>query len=304
MKVAWREAWHDALYGADGFFLHHAAADHFRTSVNSNPLFAEAVLALLRREGLGAVVDMGAGAGELLTALRRLDSSLSLTGVDLAPRPADLDLTIEWSASLPGRVEGLLIAHEWLDNIPCDVVELDAGGVIRLVEIDPSTGEEALGQPYESSWLDEWWPLTTPGQRAEIGSSRDTAWADAVARVDGIALAIDYAHTRDNRPPYGSMRSYAAGREVDVLPDGTRDVTAHVAIDSVASAVGATLRSQRDALAELGIDGSRPPLELASTDPGAYALALSRATLAAELRATGGWGDFVWALSDTRDVER
>ncbi len=124
-----------------------------------------------------------------------------------------------------------------------------------------------------------------------------------MARVDGIALAIDYSHTRETRPPFGSLRSYADGREVDVVPDGSRDVTAHVAIDSVAAAVRATLTTQRDALADLGIDGSRPPLELAASDPTAYALALTRASQAAELRSRGGWGDFTWALVDTRDVE-
>jgi len=205
---------------------------------------------------------------------------------------------------MPDRIEGLLIAHEWLDNIPCDVVEVDDDAVVRLLDVDPATGEESLGEPCESWWLDTWWPLTTPGQRAEIGEARDAAWADAVARVDGVALAIDYAHTRDSRPPYGSLRSYADGREVDVVPDGTRDVTAHVAIDSVAARVGARLTSQRDALAELGIDGTRPPLELAGTDPTAYARALARATQAAELRARGGWGDFIWAMTDTRDMER
>lgn len=302
MKVPWRQAWHEALYGGDGFFLRSTPAEHFSTSVNANPLFAEAILTLVHREGLTSVVDVGAGAGELLAALRGLDPSLSLHGVDLAERPTSLDRAIGWSATLPDRVEGLLIAHEWLDNIPCDVVELAEDGV-RLVEVDPATGEESLGDPYESPWLDEWWPLGTPGERAEVGEPRDAAWADAVARVDGIALAIDYAHTRDTRPPFGSLRSYADGREVDVVPDGTRDVTAHVAIDSVAAAVGATLTTQRDALADLGIDGSRPPLELAGSNPTAYALALTRASQAAELRSPGGWGDFRWALADTRDVE-
>lgn len=255
----------------------------------------------MRREGLTSVVDVGAGAGELLTALHALDPSMTLHGVDLADRPA-IDAAITWSSALPDRVDGLLIAHEWLDNIPCDVVELADDGV-RLVEVDPVTGEESLGDPYASPWLDQWWPLDTPGDRAEVGDTRDRAWADAVARVDGIALAIDYTHTRETRPPFGSLRSYAEGREVDVIPDGTRDVTAHVAIDSVAAAVGATLTTQRDALADLGIDGSRPPIELATSDPNAYAHALTRASRAAELRSRGGWGDFTWALVDTRDVE-
>ena len=133
-----------------------------------------------------------------------------------------------------------------------------------------------------------------------MGDARDAAWTDAVSRVHGVALAIDYVHTRERRPFHGSLRSYAGGREVDVIPDGKRDVTAHVAIDSATSGVDATLMSQRDALVALGVDATRPPQSLASTDPAAYVRALSRATQAAELLARGGWGDYTWASSDTR----
>ena len=269
MRAPWREAWQEALYGAEGFFLSSAPASHFSTSVNSNPLFAEAILVLLRREGLRDVVDVGAGAGELLSSLYELDPSLNLHGVELASRPAGLDPSIGWASAIPDRFEGLLIAHEWLDNIPCDVVEVDDDGVIRIVEVEAETGEESLGQPYTSAWLDAWWPVDTPGQRAEVGDARDAAWTDAVSRVHGVALAIDYVHTRERRPFHGSLRSYAGGREVDVIPDGKRDVTAHVAIDSATSGVDATLMSQRDALVALGVDATRPPQSLASTDPAA-----------------------------------
>ena len=298
----WRDAWASALYGDEGFYRRSRPTDHFRTSAQGG-MFAEAIAELARRNGSATIVDMAAGSGELLTALHVLGVPARLIGVELVDRPVDLPAEITWTDQLPPSIEGLLVAHEWLDNIPCDVVELDEDGVVRVVEVDPTSGEESLGAPYSSPWLDTWWSLTKTGQRAEVGEPRDRAWADAVARVDGIALAIDYAHTRDSRPPFGSLRSYAGGREVDVVPDGTRDVTAHVAIDSVAAAVGATLSTQRDALAELGLDGSRPPLELATSDPAAYVAALTSATQAGELRARGGWGDFIWAVTDTRDVE-
>lgn len=300
--IPWREAWQRALYADEGFYRAGRPIDHFRTSAQGG-LFAEAIAELIRRNGSATIVDMAAGSGELLTSLRTLGVPATLIGVELVDRPRDLPAAIEWTDQLPPSIDGLLIAHEWLDNVPCDVVELDGDGVVRIVEVDPATGAESLGAPHSSAWLDTWWPLTEPGQRAEIGEPRDVAWADAVARVDGIALAIDYAHTRETRPPFGSLRSYASGHEVDVVPDGTRDITAHVAIDAVAAAVGATLTTQRDALAELGLDGSRPPLELATTDPADYVRALTRASEAAELRAIGGWGDFIWAMTNTRDVE-
>ena len=299
MPRRWREAWNDALYGPDGFFLHSRPTDHFRTSVTSSDVFASAIARLLRESGLDGVLDLGAGGGELLARLHAFDPALRLTGVELANRP-DLPADVTWTDELPTTFEGLLIAHEWLDNVPCDVVELDDAGAVRLVEVDRDTGEETLGDQVESDWLEKWWPLTEAGARAEIGAPRDDAWADAVGRVHGVALAVDYGHQADGRPPLGSLASFAHGQEVDVVPDGSRDVTAHVAVDAVAARAGATLEQQRDALARLGVDGKRPPLDLAATDPPAYVAALAQAAESAELRARGGWGDFWWLTTDTR----
>jgi SAM-dependent MidA family methyltransferase len=296
----WRDAWQDALYGPQGFFLHSRPADHFRTSAASSDVFAVAVGRLVREAGLNAVVDLGAGGGELLASLHAADPQLRLTGIELAPRPEELPDAIGWTSELPASIDGLLIAHEWLDNIPCDVVEVDDAGVVRLVEVDPATGRERLGEAVASDWLDRWWPVTEPGARAEIGAPRDDAWADAVARVRGIAVAIDYGHTLPDRPPFGSLASFAHGQEVDVVPDGSRDVTAHVAVDAVAARVGASVERQREALARLGVDGTRPPLDLATSDPERYLAALARASESAELRSRGGWGDFWWLLTDTR----
>jgi SAM-dependent MidA family methyltransferase len=298
--IPWREAWQEALYGPDGFFVTSRPADHFRTAVTASPLFAEAVARLARDEGLATIVDMGAGGGELLRNLQAVDPGLQLMGVDLAPRPADLPASIAWRSELPAELDGLLFAHEWLDNIPCDIVELDDDGDVRLVLVDPSTGEERLGEAIDSDWLDEWWPLTESGQRAEIGQPRDEAWADAVESLTGLAVAVDYGHRLTNRPPYGTLASFASGHEVDVRPDGSRDVTAHVAIDSVAERVGGCLERQRDALGRLGVDATLPPLALATDDPPAYLQQLSRAGEAGELRARGGWGDFWWVVTDTR----
>src|SRR5689334_20866048 len=136
--VPWREAWEEALYAPGGFFVTQRPRDHFRTSVTASGLFAEAVARLAADEGLGTVIDMGAGGGELLRNLQSIDPDLQLIGVDLAPRPPDLSPSIQWRHELPAAVDGLLFAHEWLDNIPCDVVELDDDGDVRLVLVDPT----------------------------------------------------------------------------------------------------------------------------------------------------------------------
>lgn len=296
--VSWRTAWHTALYSDSGFFRTSRPADHFRTSAHIET-FAAAIAELARRIGAATIVDLGAGGGELLLALHGILPDVELVGVEVAGRPAGLPDGIGWRHDLPDRVDGLLIANEWLDNLPCVVVEVGDDAVVRELLVDAATGQEVVGQALDSPWQREWWPLAEAGARAELGGPRDEAWADAVARVNGTAVAIDYGHLRGDRPTFGSLRSYAHGREVDVQPDGSRDVTADVAVDAVAAAVGGRLVRQRDALADLGITGTRPPIALAHTDPAAYVRALSQATEAAELTERGGLGDFWWIVTET-----
>src|SRR5688500_1281762 len=225
----WKNAWDAALYGPDGFFRRESPAAHFRTSVHASPLFAAALVELVHRAGLDTVVDIGAGRGELLSQIHDLDPSLTLLGVEVAARPTGLPPEIGWTSALPETVDGLVVANEWLDNIPCHVVEVDETGTPRVVHVDPATGEETLGAALGdasvprglSAWCAQWWPLdpAEPGLRAEVGTTREAAWADVVRRVGhGIAVAVDYGHLGTGRPPFGSLRSYLHGHEVDVLP--------------------------------------------------------------------------------------
>ncbi|MDI3388915.1 SAM-dependent methyltransferase [Streptomyces sp. B-S-A8] len=311
----WREAAEEALYGRpDGFYLRpEGPAGHFRTSVHASPLFAEAVAGLLCRvdAALGApaelaFVDVGAGRGELTAGvLRALPAEVAARvrayAVERAPRPEALDDPgIVWTAQVPHGVSGLLFANEWLDNVPVDVVEVDGEGVPRLVLVDRG-GAESLGpEPSgaDAEWLERWWPLKAwePGLRAEPGGPRDAAWAAAVGCLErGLAVAVDYHHTRGARPGFGTLTGFRDGHECRPVPDGSCDLTAHVALDACALP-GAKLTDQRTALTALGVSGARPPLALASTDPTAYVHALTHAGEAAELTAQGGLGDFGWLL--------
>lgn len=309
-----------ALYGSEGFFVSGAGpAAHFRTSAHVVPVLGSALLRLLdlldatlgRPDPLD-VVDVGAGRGELLSTLARLAppelaGRLRLTAVELAPRPESLPATIGWRRDLPDRVVGLLLGTEWLDNVPLDVAVPGPGGWRRIL-VDPPTGTESLGGPLvaaETHWLTRWWPAEHQPMagRVEIGLARDTAWAEAVASVrSGLALAVDYGHLREGRPADGTLTGFRAGRQVPPIPDGSCDLTAHVAMDSVASAGTAvaglpyTLVSQRTALHALGTDGRRPALALASTDPGGYVRALAQASAAAELTDAAGLGGQWWLL--------
>jgi SAM-dependent MidA family methyltransferase len=315
----WREAMEAALYGPDGFFVAGTGpAGHFRTSVHATPIFTAALLRLLEHvdAALGHperldVVDVGAGRGELLTTLAEaaapaLRRRLRLTAVELAPRPEALPSEIAWRTDLPVGPTGLLLATEWLDNVPLDLAEHGPDGW-RYVEVDPRTGDESLGGPVEDidgEWLIRWWPA---GGRAEIGRLRDAAWAGAVATVNrGLALVVDYGHLRDGRPYDGTLTGYRCGRQVRPVPDGSCDITAHVAIDAVAAAGAAAagcpyeLLTQREALRALGVTGQRPPLTLAHTDPAGYVRALADASAAAELIDPAGLGAHWWLLQPVR----
>ncbi|MFE9607761.1 SAM-dependent methyltransferase [Streptomyces sp. NPDC006012] len=248
----WRAAAEAALYGPDGFYWRpEGPAGHFRTSVHASPLFARAVARLLCLvdDALGRpatldFVDMAAGRGELVTGvLAALPAEVAARArgyaVEIAGRPAGLDERITWLSEPPAGITGLLFANEWLDDVPLEVAEVDPDGVPRLVLVRED-GAERLGEPVadaEAAWLARWWPLP-PGEglRAEIGLSRDIAWASAVACVErGLAVAVDYTHTAGTRPPFGTLTGFREGRETAPVPDGSCDITAHVALDACAA---------------------------------------------------------------------
>jgi SAM-dependent MidA family methyltransferase len=320
MWLTWREAMQAALYGPGGFYARGERPGwHFRTSAHASGRYAVAVLTLLRaadlalgQQGRLDLVDVGAGGGELAAqALSAADGDQALAGrvavhaVDVAARPAGLDPRIGWGASIPRQVTGLVMASEWLDNLPLDVAELGPDGP-RLVLVDPATGAERLGPrpcPADLDWLRRWWPLRRPGERAEIGRPRDLAWAEVIGRLaGGLAIAADYGHLRDGRPPGGTLAGYLAGRPVPPLPDGSRDVTAHVALDACAAAgqaagaAGTLLTTQCEALRALGLASRPPAAALARSDPLGYLAGLQRSGEEAELTDPAGLGGFGWLV--------
>ncbi|MGC5582820.1 SAM-dependent methyltransferase [Ornithinimicrobium sp. W1665] len=327
----WHAAWADALYGDRGFYRSHAPAQHFHTSAQGIPgggaVLAEALVALCRRHGLTGVVDVGAGRGELLAEVRRLAPQLHLHGVDVVDAPADLPVD-RWTRSpggalLPDALRDLhgvlVVAHEWLDVVPCPVLVRDDHEVWREVAVHED-GTEVLG-PVPSApdlaWARRW--LGPQVHRAEVGRPRDQAATDLVGRVrQGLVLLVDYGHTSADRPAGGTLTGYRAGRQVAPVPDGSCDLTAHVAWDSLVDHLGApaVLTSQRAALLGLlqadgragdgkdgtGEDGTGEallapvPHGLARADPAAYLSLLARRAALGALTAVGGLGDFGWVL--------
>ncbi|MGW3040691.1 SAM-dependent methyltransferase [Kitasatospora sp. NPDC001159] len=313
--MRWAPAMEQALYDPDGGFYRRpeGPAGHFRTSVHASPRFARAVARLLlevdvalgRPEEL-ALVDVGAGRGELLTGVLaelpgEVLARLRPYGVEIAERPAGLPSTALWTDELPRGLTGLLFANEWLDNVPLDAGEVDGEGVLRYVEVDTATGAERSGEPVsaaDAAWAERWWPVERPGDFVEFGGPRDAAWARAVAGLErGLAVAVDYGHTAERRPFLGTRAGFREGREVAPVPDGSCDVTAHVALDAIAvPGLHSLWTTQREALRALGVSGARPSLALASTDPAAYLRALSAAGEGAELTDPSGLGAFGWLV--------
>jgi SAM-dependent MidA family methyltransferase len=291
-----------ALYGDNGFYVApDVPAGGFRTSAHASAQWGAIIHALATRveDSLVsperfAIVDVGAGGGELLTALADLSPPRwSLCGVDVAPRPARLPSRVTWSKQPPEMVTGLLMATELLDVVPLDVAELTTGGP-RVVEVSP-TGDEQLGDIItgrDARWLAAWWPPAGIGDRAEIGWPRDDVWQSLTARLDrGVALAVDYA-ANPARDLAGTMTGYRAGRQVQPVPDGTCDITAHVLFESLAQPTDIVM-SQHDALRALGVRPARPAYD---GDAATYLAALSAAGEAAELLDESGLGGFSWLL--------
>lgn len=278
---AWSVAWERAAVGSRGFYRTTAgnAESTFATHVTDGDLVARRIAALtvgpltalLERHRTVTVTDVGAGDGTLLAQLRTLlprETAQRLTwrAVDVRPRPDRVATSVEWHQGdvrlispriAPGP--GLVVAHELLDDIPCDIVEIDDRGARRLVLVDPITGAQELGPTLDDqracgsrhvdgarldAWCEQWWPRREPAARVEVGVARDEAWSAIAGLVtDGIALAVDYAHVASQRADGlfdgGTLTGYRAGHLVSPIPDGSCNITAHVALDACARAVSA-----------------------------------------------------------------
>lgn len=322
----WHEAWHDALYGDDGFYRRHEGpAGHFATSAQGIPgvdaVLANAVLALADRADADVIVDFACGRGELLTSIAELagEQGPRLVGVDIVERPRDLPRVIEWVrsegggyvpaeelASVLADQRALVIAHEWLDVVPTPIAELDGDGHWREVLV-ASDGEERLGERLNhevETWIGENRATSMrgspmPGERVEIGLPRDAAWRELVdavrqgAEPGSLVIGVDYFVTCETMPPLGTLTGFANGSQTTPIPNGSVDITSHVTVDSLDIDSYVT---QRELLFDLF--GHAPldvvPVELARTNPPEYLARLSARSAFAAATARDGLGGFAW----------
>lgn len=308
--LPWSRAWERA---ARSFWASTTPPEHFATSAGDVLADRLATVVMDVHARLGAsddftVMDVGAADGALLASIRErcslIGSRSRWLAVDVREHfvPGVEGVVAHVPGPLPGTpVRGVVMAHEWLDEIPLDVVERDADGDDRIVLVDDS-GAEVLGPSLRDDgacetwgvdaaatreWLVRWWPLREPGDRAEIGISRDAAWSWLTRLVaSGLALAVDYGHDAAQRQDalrHGTLAGYRDGRAADPVPDGSVNITAHVAIDSCAAAVPGTSVTRQ-------IDEVTP----AALPHGATAADVQRYFDARRLRQPAGLGGFAW----------
>lgn len=286
MPTNWYAAWSDSAFWATN-----APSGHFDTPSSLCPTALAETIRSVLVELPDRVIEVGTGEGILLAELGRMLPAARLDGVDLRPPavsggPADprwwagaWDTRTEcWSGELTqlvGELSGrvLLIAIEWLDDLPCHVL---GDGATELEDAD-------------RDWLDRWWPS---GARREVGRTRDRAWAWWAARLPAgsTLVTVDYGHTLATRPAEGSFTGFRAGRAVTPTPEDAdrTNLTAAVAVDSLAAEVE-QLGCRRLALHQL-MDLPEPASAGAGLD------ALTRRSQHAVLRDPARFGPF-WLIA-------
>ena len=254
--------------------------EHFSTSVSLSNEVTDRLFALINALDDGSplhVTDVGAGGGQLINRLaEHLQGRpwIHLEAVDIRQPPAGLSPAVNWMTSdartlnLP-PAKRVLIAHELLDDIPCERFEVDDSGAARLIVVED--GQDRMGPSLADDvgcaalevdaaglreWLSRWWPPDRPFMRGEIGLTRDVLWQRLTASItEGLAIAVDYGHVLEERIAGtwdgGTLIGFVKGRATTPRTDGSCNLTAHVAFDSLACSAargGFTLRPQSQIL--------------------------------------------------------
>lgn len=261
------------------------------------------------------MVECSARQRELHTAhLEGWSGDLDADELDTFIRIASSGPRFASSAHSPDSFSGVILANELLDNLAFDIVRHDGSGNFERLDVHhgadglefvvaPTEVPVALDAVLASAAAGEWMPL----------QERAVQWlSDAIGRLErGVVIVIDYGASTAEiaaRPEMGWLRTFAAqergGHPLD--DPGTRDITADVAFDQLATAMPPTVSTtQRSFLRRLGIDqlvdeGRRIWSEKASAPDVEALRARSRIGEAESLLEDGGLGDFVvaeWSLS-------
>ncbi len=274
-QMTWSQAMDWTHHDDRGFSHTEQAQDHFVTSIGIGDHVARVVLgrcqAAAMRHGIQDpwIVDVGAGDGRLLRQLLDLGFPADrLLGVDV--RPAPEDLPVKWIRGIAPdcvpAVRGVLLAHEFLDDIAVEVVD----------------GEYVLttaGAPARSLTPDErlWLRTRTSSRSPVLGLRRDEVWAALVGKVSaGEAIAVDFM----GGPPVGHRR----GRRMPPRVSAGADLCAGVDLRACRALTGGRLVPQHRVLAQCVPRSTAQAAELRV------------------LRDRAGLGSFGWLFTDRSSV--
>ena len=164
-----------------------------------------------------ALVDMGAGRGELLTgvlaALPR--RAVRARGVRRRAGRAARRASTRGSSGAGDRPAGVSRAavRERVAGQRSGRRRRDGPARASRRVLVRADGEERLGEPVtgaDAEWLDRWWPLTGPGGCGRRSAGPATRRGPRRSpRLDaGLAVAVDYAHDAAARPPFGTLTGF------------------------------------------------------------------------------------------------
>ena len=171
------------------------------------------------------VVELGAGRGELAPFLQPFGYT-----------------AIEAGGSLPSRFSGVVLANEFFDALPVDLIEM-RGGTLHYLDVGwrdecftfvPGGDVSSEVAEYAARYA----PEMREGERMEVCLAA-LEWVDRIADSlsSGSGLVIDYGLTRRERIrfPEGTLMSYRGHlADAGVLKDpGARDITAHADFDAL-----------------------------------------------------------------------
>jgi SAM-dependent MidA family methyltransferase len=216
-------------------------AGDFYTAEQLQPVFGLLLRRFCEQQGIGRVVQPGAGRA----ALAETFAGLEYTPIDIG------------YGAWPEAFSGLVLAHEFFDALPVDLAErYDGGWRERRVGV---SGERFVWAPGAALAMDE---ITEDIEVVEVPVGMERELRRIAAHVEhGHLLVLDYGYTQREqiRFPQGSLMSYRRHRAVDdVLVDpGQQDITAHVPfsrLEALASECGfALVRSESMGSFLLGI---------------------------------------------------
>ena len=239
----------------------------FVTAPELSPLFGAALADAFASLGATSVLELGAGSGKLardfLAASSNAPSySILEVSADLRERQQTLlaGHNITWLDALPDHIEGLVIANEVLDAVPCEIVRFHDGHYEQARVATPAFVWR--WQPLLSGALLDAAKLRIPpieGYTSEINLEAEALVATLAARLtDGALCFIDYGFPRrEYYLPDRAAGTLACHYQQRVHFDplvlaGLQDITAHVdftamaeaAVDAGASVVSFSTQAQ------------------------------------------------------------